>query len=114
MNNPNFNKEDYKALKQTAKELNVYTAQSSDATLSIGGVTVAFMRTTENLENRMIAVAVSYCAPEDEFKKKTGKYQALLKLLDYSQYVQLPLGQYLRRAGSKATGELLLEMFGDV
>lgn len=114
MKNPNFNKEDYKALKRIAKESNVYTAQSSEPTLSMGGVTVAFMRTTENLENRMIAVAVSYCAPVDEFKKKTGKYQALLKLLDYSQYVQLPLGQFMRRSGSRATGELLLEMFGDL
>ena len=81
--NPNFDKQDYKDMKLLAKEDDVRFVVLNNAV-------VAYTKTTVGIGGRMIAVAVAYCAPEDDFKKKIGKYQALLKMYNH-EYVQLPL-----------------------
>lgn len=81
--NPNFDKQDYKDIKTLAKEDDVRFVVLNNAV-------VAYTKTTTGTDGRMIAVAVSWCAPEDTFKKKVGKYQALRKMYNH-EYVQLPL-----------------------
>lgn len=85
MTNHNFDKEDYKELKSLARLDDVRF-------IVLDRSVVAYTKTTEGIGGRMIAVAVSWCAPEDKFKKKVGKYQALRKLYNY-EYVQLPLAE---------------------
>lgn len=105
---PNFDKEEYKSLKDLAKENNVFVFTTE--TLS-GGVSVAFKAMHQGAEARMVAVAVSYCAPEDSYRKKTGKYNALLKFYEYNEYIQLPLATMLFYEGADAVGEYLLDVF---
>jgi hypothetical protein len=105
---PNFNKEDYKYLKQDAKDdrVFVYTRKTLN-----GGLSVAFKAMHQGAEARMVAVAVSYCAPEDSYRKKTGKYNALLKFYEYNEYVQLPLATMLSYEDADSVGEYLLDVF---
>jgi hypothetical protein len=91
MKNPNFDKEDYKSLKQIAKADGVRTISHQCHSLLYSGLTVAYKRASEQPGCKMVWVAVSYCAIEDEFKKKVGKYQALLKY-NIGETIQLPLG----------------------
>ena len=105
---PNFDKEEYKSLKDWAKEDNVFVFTRE--TLS-GGVSVAFKAMHQGAKARMVAVAVSYCAPEDSYRKKTGKYNALLKFYEYNEYVQLPLATMLSYEGADSVGEYLLDVF---
>ncbi|OQB10770.1 MAG: hypothetical protein BWY21_00073 [Parcubacteria group bacterium ADurb.Bin216] len=81
--NPNFDKQAYKDIKVLVKEEDVRFVVA-------GRAVVAYTKTTVGIGGRMIAVAVAYCAPEDDFKKKIGKYQALLKMYD-GKFIQLPL-----------------------
>lgn len=88
-----FDKEAYKELKEAAKIAGVKFLINSLKTDKHNGFTVAWEYCIPNpKESRMIRAAVSYCAPEDEFKKKKGKYFATERLL-CGQYVQLPLGK---------------------
>lgn len=110
--NPNFDKQDYKALKAEAKEAGVYTT-SKDLTnydLKYNGVSIAYEPCGSSEDTRMLAVSVAYCAPEDKFRNKVGKYQALKKLVE-GEYVQLPLAQYLLTNGKDMTSSFLLELF---
>lgn len=113
MNNQNFDKEDYKMLKDIASETDTHVlANKNLATFDkkYNGISIAFRPMTSHEDNRMLAVAVSYCAPEDKFKKKIGKYQALSKLED-GQYIQVPLGQFYLNFGADDTMSFLLGMF---
>lgn len=113
MNSQNFDKRDYKMLKDIASETgtNVVTRKNrAFFTKKYNGLSIAFRPMTVHEDNRMLAVAVSYCAPEDTYKKKIGKYQALYKLED-CQFIQVPLGQYFLDFGPEDTGNFLLEMF---
>jgi len=111
---PDFDKEHYKHLKQMAKEYKVHTLQyvtpTNYAGISYNGFTVAFSPATELDDNRMLEVSVSYCAPEDEFKKKVGKYHALRKFFEENNYIHLPLGQ-MYRDGVPDVEYLLEQMF---
>lgn len=110
-----FNKQEYKNFKREAKELGIYTASSGEGQFdNHNGVTVAFVPMTDSSDCKMIAVAVSYCSTEDVFLKKVGKYHALRKHLWEGQFVQLPLGQFLREHGSKVTGSLLVNLFSEI
>lgn len=111
---PNFDKEEYKYLKQCAKEdgMFVYTRKPNGISSDLG-VSVAFKPMHYGAEARMIAVAVSYCAPEDEFRKKTGKYNALSKLYS-GEYVQLPMATFLAFEDADVVGEYLLDMFSNI
>ena len=71
---------------------------------------IAFAPACENPDCRMLKVAVSYCAPEDTFSKKTGKYQALLKF-DREEFVQLPLMDFWRFEGTKELKQALRYSF---
>ena len=71
---------------------------------------VAFRKATKLPDNRMVQVAISYCSPEDDFKKKTGKYQALLKL-ERGEFVQLPLSTFWDTFGTAAMKEYLNDRF---
>lgn len=84
-----FDKVDYKALKSQAKEDGVNFLVCPDA--SCNGVVIAYQLVSGM---KMAEVAVSFCSDEDIFKKKHGKYQALLKLYR-GESVQLPLYKYL-------------------
>lgn len=86
-----FDKQHYKELKQYAKNDGIVLATRSDSQDNYSGVTVAFQLPAAGL--RMVRVAVSYCSPEDEFKPKHGKYQALLKFMS-GEFIQLPIGDY--------------------
>ena len=109
-----FDKQEYKYLKQDAKELRVFTACSKmpEDFKEYNGVTVAFRLSAPEVEDpRMLHVAVSYCAPEDKFKKKIGKFNALDRLLIKEEVVQLPLAKFFQENGIEETGELLTHIF---
>lgn len=112
--NKNFDKADYKDLKAIAKAEGVVVfSREINITPAYNGVSIAFRPMSDAADARMLAVAVSYCAPEDKFKKKVGKYQALLKF-EKREYVQLPLAEYYNDCGAEETKELLFEMFSKV
>jgi hypothetical protein len=112
---PEFDKEHYKQLKRDAKLHNVYTTildlSDTEWRPIYNGITVAFSPATELDDNRMLEVSVSYCAPEDAFRKKIGKYHALRKFFEENNYIHLPLGRYLRDNGVDDTAQVLLDMF---
>lgn len=112
---PNFDKEEYKYLKQCAKEdgMFVYTRKPNGISGDLGA-SVAFKPMHYGAEARMIAAAVSYCAPEDKFRKKTGKYNALANFYNKGEYVQLPIAAFLTYEGADVVGEYLLDMFSNI
>lgn len=115
MNNPNFDKDDYKLLKDIAKETDTRIIQQNpeyEFVDGITGVTVAYRLMTKNRDCKMLAVAVSYCSSADKFKKKVGKYQALFKL-EEGHFVQLPLAYLVHVGEYKKLEDKLLEMFVD-
>lgn len=79
-----FDKIHYKDLKKEAK------ASGLRFVINEGDNFVAVFSQPRN-GMRMIEVAVSFCSPEDEFVKKHGKYQALIKFFS-GESIQLPLG----------------------
>lgn len=101
----NFDKEAYKYYNQAAKEDNVKVGYSPDLDF-----TFAYSDMTEGPDCRMLAVAVSFKAPEDEWDRKTGKLQALLKLYG-GEYVQLPLAQHRKQFGNAAVKEVISNVF---
>jgi hypothetical protein len=111
-----FDKQTYKYLKSDAKVDEIYTAtykvsKENRTGFSYNGYTVAFqVASPKEAEPRMLKVAVSYCAPEDKFKKKVGKYNALANMYD-GEYVQLPLAEFFSESGIKATKEFILDVF---
>ncbi len=106
-----YDKETYKYFKKAAKEAGITVATRED---NFGdsyiGLTVAFKPAFVNPECRMLEVAVSYCSPEDTYKRKHGKYQALNKFYD-GEIVHLPLAQYYRDTDPECVAEFLLDMF---
>ena len=102
-----FNKEHYKQLKRDCKQVgvHVYTTEEQYSTVH-NGVSVAFGSTTDSQKGRMLEVAVSYCSPEDKYKRKHGKYQAMLHFSN-GNTVQLPLNKELQALGSDKIGEYL-------
>lgn len=105
-----FDKAHYKFLKKMAKEDGIKVASEECSHMPYNGITVAYMSATDGADCRMLHVAVSYCATEDKYSKKMGKYQALAKLAS-GEMVQLPLGQYKLDMGNLSTKELLLSLF---
>jgi hypothetical protein len=114
---PEFDKEHYKRLKQMAKQFKVHLVHQNLTRPDrcpghlYNGLTVAYSPATELDNNRMIEVSVSYCAPEDKFKKKIGRYHALRKFFEENNYVHIPLGKSYRYNGTVDTGAILLGMF---
>lgn len=105
-----FDKEAYKYYKADAKEDGVFLATRLTLFRHYSGLTVAFVPATPGPDCRMLNVAVSYCAPEDDFKKKIGKFQTLIKLYG-GEFVTLPLAEFLRQVGEEETAEFLLSTF---
>lgn len=108
----------YKQLKREAKEAEIYVCHDRSAEQLLGGFTyngftVGFRASSFHPDNRMIEVAIAYCAIEDKFKKKIGKQLVLERLLGYSEpgYIILPLGQMLREEGPRFVAETLQNMF---
>jgi hypothetical protein len=92
--NPNFDKQDYKDLKEWASTNQVSTIVSAEGNINYNGYVIAWQRAMPHAaEGKMIRVAVSFCSVDDDFKKKIGKYQAFNKIY-YNEYIQLPLAQY--------------------
>jgi hypothetical protein len=110
-----FDREHYKELKRYWKNEEVFIVSKDlskeDYYSNYNGFTVAFRPATYLTDNRMLDVAVSYCAPEDKFKNKIGRYCALYKLLELREFVQLPLGQFFREEGPEATLDALGYIF---
>jgi hypothetical protein len=109
-----YSDERYKILKKYAKQLGAHTAYTKEAPEYCdlyNGITVAFIPAFEGPDCRMLQVSVSYCALDDKFKKKIGKYHALRKLIDERELVQLPLAEYYRDNGAEETAEILLGIF---
>lgn len=102
----------YKEVRKAAKLAGIKTASEEQYKLyrTNNGVTVAFRLAIKNSNCRMLEVAVSYCALEDDFDPKVGKFHARRKLL-HGEYIQLPLAEYLRDNGVDETRTLLLELF---
>jgi hypothetical protein len=88
----NDEKFEYRDLKTWAKNVGVLLAQEdlTDAGFKYNGITIAYAPMTSRDDCRMLGVSVSYCAPEDRFKKKKGKLEALRKMYN-NEYVQVPL-----------------------
>jgi hypothetical protein len=105
----NFDKEHYKYLKETAKEEKVHVATREFEGLPYNGVSVAFALASEHPDCRMVRVSVSYCAPEDTYRKKVGKYNVLYKYFLDGEYIQLPIAQDVINS-SKAAAELILDI----
>ncbi len=106
-----FDKKAYKLLKQAAKLAgDVYVISDPCYLDEANGVSIAYRPSIENTNCRMINVAVSYCSPEDEYKRKHGKYQALNKLAN-GEVIKLPLAQLLRDEGPEAVNEVLMTAF---
>lgn len=107
-----FNKKEYKRLVKEAKVDGISTAYDRYnyffSEIGTCGVTVAFMPMFPN--SKMIAVSVSYCALEDKFKKRKGKFQALNKLM-CGEFIQVPLGTLLATEGAREVGRELIAMF---
>ncbi|HEY9704502.1 MAG TPA: hypothetical protein V6C58_18810 [Allocoleopsis sp.] len=114
MKNENFDKKDYKLLKKVLKTDPRKTRFVSVRELraNYNGLTIAYRNATENTDCRMLHVAVSYCAPEDTFCKKTGKYQAAIKL-EQGEFVQIPVVQEFKKFSwtNRNIKDFLLEMF---
>ena len=107
----NFDKDHYKKLKTYLKKDGVNSVSVEYAGGMFGnGVTIVYQPMTRSADNRMIAVSVSYCSPEDRFKKRVGKYQAYLKFLR-GESIQLPLGQILKNVKRSDFESILIEMF---
>ena len=100
------------AVKRQAKRANIKTAyeEQTNTFRTNNGVTVAFRPAIENSNCRMLEMAISYCALEDTFDPKVGKYYARLKLLS-GEFFQVPLAEYLRDNGVDETRDILLGMF---
>lgn len=106
-----FDKKAYKYLKQAAKHAGDVHVVSDPCYLSdANGVSIAYRPSIENTNCRMLDVAVSYCSPEDKYKRKHGKYQALMRLAD-GEVVKMPYAQLLRNAGPEAVNEVLVAAF---
>jgi predicted alternative tryptophan synthase beta-subunit len=105
----NYDKESAKFYKQAAKDNGVKFITSESGIESIG-FTVAYAQDATGEDARMLQVAVSYCAPEDKFSKKVGRYQAAMKLFD-GEYVQLPLAKFHKEFGSTELKGVLSYMF---
>ncbi len=106
-----FDKEDYKLLKKAAKQArDVYVYSDPLYCSQTRGLSIAFMPAIENSNCRMLHVAISYCSPEDEYKRKHGKYQALRKL-SQGNYVDIPLASLLRDEGPQSVAEQLFTAF---
>lgn len=106
-----FDKEQYQYLKRAAKLAGDVHVISDPCYLDEArGVSIAYRPSIENTNCRMLDVAVSYCSPEDEYKRKHGKYQALRKLAQ-GEVVKLPLAQTLRNEGPEVVNELLMNSF---
>lgn len=99
---PEFDSDDYRQLRNDYPSVKFVVAD--------GDYVIAFDRATHLPECCMIKVAISYCAPEDTFDKKTGKYQALLKL-ERGEYIQLPLMAQWLDTGTKEFKQYLLDLF---
>lgn len=107
-----FNKKQYKVLKRSAKKagdvfVGVKKAYHTDG---YAGVSVAFRPSIEGGNGRMVEVSVSYCSPNDEFKKKHGKYQALSKLAR-GEIITMPLAGALRSSEPSLVLNELLDIF---
>jgi hypothetical protein len=102
----------YKEVRKEARVAGIKTASEElfHCYRTNNGATVAFRPAIGNSNCRMLEVAVSYCAPEDDFDPKVGKFLARRKLLT-GEYIQLPLAQFLRDNGVEETREILLGMF---
>ena len=87
----NFDKQQYRDLKQFARAHNVTVVACEKSCSNYNGFTFVFAKAVESQDCRMVHVAVSYCAIEDTFRKKKGKYQALSKFYN-GETIQLPLG----------------------
>jgi hypothetical protein len=106
-----FDKKAYKYLKQAAKRArNVHVVSDPCYLDGAVGVSIAYRPSIENTNCRMLDVAVSYCSPEDKYKRKHGKYQAL-KRLAAGEVVKMPHAQLLLNDGPEAVNEVLIAAF---
>jgi hypothetical protein len=107
-----FNKRHYKELKREAK----YSGTETTYTKVTGygdtynGITIAYAPSIKGSSCKMLLVSVSYCAKEDKFKKKHGKYQALLKF-NRGEWIQIPLAEFYNSFGKYETNDVLFNMF---
>ena len=106
-----FNKAEYSELRRIANENDIFTYSTNYSYLGreYNGISVAFTRAIAN--GRMLLVSVSYCALEDVFGSNVGRFQALHKLINLEEYVQIPLGDLLDTAGVAETAKRLTRMF---
>lgn len=86
-----FDKEHYAVVKEYAKNegIKFVSVNLIDSLKDYNGYTIAYYPAKPDM--RMITLAISYCSPDDIFKRKHGKYQAMLRLLS-GRTVDLPLG----------------------
>lgn len=111
----NFNKDLYRELTAQAKESNVrfFSIDLTDSDYPYNGLSIAYRLNPNIPDCRMIDISVSYCAPEDTFKAKRGKFQALHKMFCTGEFIKLPLGDFYREIGGKKyyMEEVLSSMF---
>lgn len=111
-----FDKEEYKNLKSLVKNIpgikpNIFQVKLPYKDERYNGFTVAYAKLAKEVsEAKMIAVSVSYCSADDEFKKKHGKYHVLRKWIA-GEFVQLPLAHLIDDEDNEALEDFLTSIF---
>jgi hypothetical protein len=105
-----FTKQEYKYLRAEAKQAGVKVVSVETPNSVYNGVTIAYAPAIPGSDCRMVEVAVSYCAPEDKYDAKIGKYTAICRLF-HNEVVKLPLAGVLREMGNREFKERLVKLF---
>lgn len=105
-----FQKAAYREAKEIANEYEISWIEDASPTSVVNGCTIAYRPAINSPDCRMIQVAVAYCAPEDEFKKKIGRTLATHKLV-YGEFVNVPFGHLYMNFQTEDLEQKLWEMF---
>ncbi len=64
------------------RDFNIKICHGYDPRHNRGGVTIAYRKTSEWKNTRMVEVALAYCSPQDSFNKKIGAQLAVNRFLN--------------------------------
>ena len=64
------------------RDFNIKICHGYDPRHNRGGVTIAYRKTSEWKNTRMVEVALAYCSPQDSFNKKIGAELAVNRFLN--------------------------------
>ena len=108
-----FDRQKHKRYKIAAKNIGMkyFSVDVTGQGYPYNGFSIAYVPAVKSVNCRMINVSVSYCAEEDKFKAKRGKFQALHKQFETGEIVTLPLAEFYKDFGDKDLQAVLTSMF---